>query len=791
MKTELIVRIERLLAERLETAAQRERESFCGLQQPTDGSVVIFGAGKLGRLCARALARGGVQLRGVCDNNPALHGTMLEAAEVLSPAEAARRFGERSLFVVAIWTGTARESMAERLSWLRTLGCRHVTSYAPLVWAHGGQETPFHSFDLPSRVLAHAEAIRRLTRKLDDEESLRVLESSLRQQLLAEFDGREPRADQYFPTDLVELGVEEVVVDGGAFDGDTLETFIGRTKGKFVEYHAFEPDAANLAKLAIRVAALPSEVGERVKTHLAALHDETEELAFVSDKGTTSRISETGVVRVQGRKLDDVIAGAARVTLLKLDVEGAEANALRGAERILREHRPLVMVCVYHGPTDLWDLPLLVDSWVPGCRLYLRQHGIDGWETVCYAIPEERPMPSANRNPPAKAGRRPCPVCESLADRDVLHRQRFFEGPLGDGYDVVTCRNCGAGFADGIPSQAELDRYYAERSKYTYAYAGGAESPYDFKRFDLIADQLEPHLPDKNARILDIGCATGGLLAVLRRRGYLNVVGSDPSPACADAAQRLHGIDVRTAALAAHADWSDTFDAILLVGVLEHLRDVLPAVRIAGSLLRPGGILYCAQPDVEAFAECYNAPYQQFSTEHVNFFSGASLTCLMAGAGLRPREMWRWLVEWREGVTDSVISGAFVRSETRVEAGGDDATGLALRRYLAASGAVDRRISSRIDALVRERRPLVVWGTGALTRRLLASTALADAAIVAFVDSNADERTPSLGGRPVWTPAWLVGRTEAILVCSVTFEREIVRHITEELSLTNELILIS
>eukprot|EP01034_Spumella_vulgaris_P009317 gene9318-11831_t len=122
---------------------------------------------------------------------------------------------------------------------------------------------------------------------------------------------------------------------------------------------------ANLAKLAIRVAALPSEVGERVKTHLAALHDKTEELAFVSDKGTTSRISEKGAVRVPGRKLDDVMTGAARVTLLKLDVEGAEANALRGAGRILREHRPLVMVCVYHGPTDLWDLPLLVDSWVP------------------------------------------------------------------------------------------------------------------------------------------------------------------------------------------------------------------------------------------------------------------------------------------------------------------------------------------------------------------------------------------------------------------------------------------
>ena len=74
----------------------------------------------------------------------------------------------------------------------------------------------------------------------------------------------------------------------------------------------------------------------------------------------------------------------------------------------------------------------------------------------------------------ATADVRPCPVCGGV-ERRVLHRQRFLEGPLGAGYDVVVCRHCGAGFADGIPAQEELDRYYAEQSKYTYNHAGGAE----------------------------------------------------------------------------------------------------------------------------------------------------------------------------------------------------------------------------------------------------------------------------------------------------------------------------
>jgi hypothetical protein len=118
-------------------------------------AVVLFGAGRLGQLCARALARAGVPLRAFCDGSSRLQGTTVEGAEVLAPAEAARRFPQ-ALFVVAIWTGTARESMLERVAFLRGLGCAHVTSYAPLVWAHGAEEAPFPSFDLPSRTLAAA-----------------------------------------------------------------------------------------------------------------------------------------------------------------------------------------------------------------------------------------------------------------------------------------------------------------------------------------------------------------------------------------------------------------------------------------------------------------------------------------------------------------------------------------------------------------------------------------------------------------------------------------------------------
>lgn len=378
-----------LLAEPVASAEARERRTFAASQTGTDGTVVLFGAGRLGRLCARSLRRAGVPLRAFCDGNPALQGMIQEGAEVLSPAEAAQRFGSTALFVVAIWTGTARESMADRIAYLRKLGCAHAVAYPSLVWVHGTEETPFHSFTLPSRLLAHAGEFRKLASLMSDEESRRTLVTVLRQRLLGEFDARQPAADQYFPADLVALTDDEVVIDGGAFNGDTLQAFLLRIGARFCEYHAFEPDPTNAESLRLRIRGMPREVQARITVHQAALHSHETELSFTSESGPTSRLASGGSVQVRGVALDRILAGRP-VTFLKLDIEGAEQDALQGAARLLTGQQPLAAVCVYHGPDDLWRIPLQLHTCMPRSRLFLRQHGFDGWETVCYAIPHER-----------------------------------------------------------------------------------------------------------------------------------------------------------------------------------------------------------------------------------------------------------------------------------------------------------------------------------------------------------------------------------------------------------------
>jgi 2-polyprenyl-3-methyl-5-hydroxy-6-metoxy-1,4-benzoquinol methylase len=384
---------------------------------------------------------------------------------------------------------------------------------------------------------------------------------------------------------------------------------------------------------------------------------------------------------------------------------------------------------------------------------------------------------------------RRCPVCGSRNSHQIF-RQHFISGVMGNGYTVVVCSQCGAGFAVGIPSQQRMDLYYAEQSKYTYDHAGGAESPWDFKRFKATVKQLTPYITDSNARILDIGCATGGLLSVLRESGFGNVIGADPSPACAATAKRLYGIDVRTASFTDTQMWTEQFDIVLMLGVLEHLVDVKDSIAAASRLLKQNGILYCAVPDVEGLADCANAPFQQFSLEHVNFFSTQSLSNLMAGSGFVCEQDWRWVVEWRKNVFEPIASGVYRRGlplpykyDTKTEA--------SLVRYIEFSESEDKKIQGVIDALLRDQRPILVWGAGTLARRLLATNRLADVNIRAFVDSSSLLQGQMLAGRKILAPEEIRDRSEDILICSRTVDREITDVIRTQYGFPNALIYFS
>lgn len=106
---------------------------------------------------------------------------------------------------------------------------------------------------------------------------------------------------------------------------------------------------------------------------------------YVKETKGGARLSTEGRIAIEVRKLDDVLQGK-KVTFIKMDIEGAELAALRGAEKIIREQRPRLAICVYHKPEDIWEIPSLILSCNPDYRLYLRHYSITETETVLYAI---------------------------------------------------------------------------------------------------------------------------------------------------------------------------------------------------------------------------------------------------------------------------------------------------------------------------------------------------------------------------------------------------------------------
>ncbi|GAC1435563.1 MAG: hypothetical protein NVSMB68_07700 [Thermoanaerobaculia bacterium] len=394
----------------------------------------------------------------------------------------------------------------------------------------------------------------------------------------------------------------------------------------------------------------------------------------------------------------------------------------------------------------------------------------------------------------ASQSRRDCPICAGDARR-VLFHQEFaavdHATPI-TGYDVAVCGRCGGSYADGIPEQAAFDRYYREMSEYEYAQREGAESEYDSRRLALIADLIAPHLASPDVRILDVGCASGRLLANLRDRGFAAVTGLDPSPACAAAAARLYAIDVRTMTLGEIAGTGEQFDAVIMVGVLEHLRELDNAFEHLRALLPPGGLLYVEVPDVTAFADWPNAPYQDFSTEHINFFSPVSLSNLMRRHGFARVFLEQNHREQSYRTVMSNVSAVYrqepVSREPRLEFDAHTATGLA--RYLAQCEKDDERLHAAIDAVVDGGRRIVVWGVGTHTSRLMATSRLAEADIAAFVESNARYHGKTLHGRPIVPPAALRGHDEPVLISSRVFQKEIADQIRHGLGCPNELILL-
>lgn len=190
--------------------------------------------------------------------------------------------------------------------------------------------------------------------------------------------------EQYFNPDFMTFENEEVFVDAGCYDLSSSIRLKAHCK-TLKRVYAFEPDANNYVKC--KKSADKYFRDGIVKMIGKGTWSKNKTIRFHAFADGSSRITEDGGINVEVVALDDIIAPDEKVTFIKMDVEGAELESLKGAERTIRRCRPKLAVCIYHKHEDMYEIPLYIKELVPEYRLYVRHHSNSASETVLYAMP--------------------------------------------------------------------------------------------------------------------------------------------------------------------------------------------------------------------------------------------------------------------------------------------------------------------------------------------------------------------------------------------------------------------
>ncbi len=229
----------------------------------------------------------------------------------------------------------------------------------------------------------HAKLIE-TAKMLQDFESRRTLMLFVAQKYTGCYSKEFSRNSQYFDDDILKPSEDEIFVDCGAYNGDTITGFFNWLKQHNIMSYkkcvAFEPDGENFGELKRNLAFY-----KNIELYNMGAYEEKDVLHFEGEINSSSRFSDSGEFSVAVDSIDNVLNGE-KATYIKMDIEGSELSALKGAKQTITKYKPKLAVCVYHKIDDLVTIPQYIKSINPEYKLYLRSYEPSPIETVLYAI---------------------------------------------------------------------------------------------------------------------------------------------------------------------------------------------------------------------------------------------------------------------------------------------------------------------------------------------------------------------------------------------------------------------
>lgn len=353
----------------MESCLDASWETFAADARQSEKGIILFGASSTGRMFLEQVAEK-FRIRGIVDNDSGKWGEVWQvygkeiAVQGIDALEASEK--EDLVLIASTWD-------LDIMKQLETIGYQgKVYSFLSMRRVLGGasSRSSIQSFE------EHFDEVKDL---LSDEESVCILRAILEKRKNAVLDYSDLKSGSaYFQPGIIRRRKDAVYVDAGAYHGDTVKKFADFQHQEYQKVFAFEMDRKNFEAIN------RSLFDERVQFYHYGLWSEKRTASFLSSQMASS-LSEIGCQKAQTITLDEVI-GQERVTLIKMDIEGAEKEALKGAQATIRREKPDLAVCVYHKPEDIWEIPLLLADMVSGYRFYLRHHGDTIMDTVLYAV---------------------------------------------------------------------------------------------------------------------------------------------------------------------------------------------------------------------------------------------------------------------------------------------------------------------------------------------------------------------------------------------------------------------
>jgi FkbM family methyltransferase len=376
---ELIAGGASILADLITAAPHAEQKAFEAIKA-SGAPVVLFGAGELAWCYLAYLRQDGIEPECFCDNDLVKQGTVYLGLPVYSYEGLEEKWGPGAKYNIVLSVGP---QYTEAI--ISQLGAAHEQN--PHWYLRG--------YEVCGEKITHRYFVEHLAQfeeaygSLADDVSRRVFTNVVNAKLSGDFQLYRDimGQSQYFDRGIVRLSGHEVLMDVGAHRGDVIVEFARQTGSSYDGIIALEPDSATATLLEEN---LRRNGIDGVEIHNKAAWHKRASLRFHEGRAGSSRVTESEDPAMPGKSIEvdtiDSVLQGRRVTYISMDIEGAEHNALLGGEQTIKAWRPRLAVCVYHKREDLFDLILLLKSFVPDYALYLRHYTDNQTETVVYAV---------------------------------------------------------------------------------------------------------------------------------------------------------------------------------------------------------------------------------------------------------------------------------------------------------------------------------------------------------------------------------------------------------------------